>query len=60
MNDFLYDSFGSSDLVDPFLEEEEKNKKREDSGLLEPAEPQPVDLTLQPPRNLPFLNLVLI
>ncbi len=54
MNDFLYDSFGSSDLVDPFLEEEEKNKKREDSGLLEPAEPQPVDLDPPAPKKSAF------
>ena len=59
MNDFLYDSFGSSDLVDPFLEEEEKNKKREDSGSNRQNRSR-LTWTRQPPRNLPFLNLVLI
>ena len=54
MNDFLYDSFGSSDLVDPFLEEEEKNKKREDSGLLEPPEQQTVDLEPPAPKTSAF------
>ena len=44
MNDFLYDSFRDSELVDPLLEEEEKTKKREDSGLLTPAKSQMVDL----------------
>ena len=27
MNDLLYDSFGSSDIVDPLLKEEEERKK---------------------------------
>jgi len=54
MNDFLYDSFGSSDLVDPFLEEEEKNKKREDSGLLEPPEQQTVNLEPPAPKTSAF------
>ena len=53
MNDLLYDSFGSSDIVDPLLKEEEERKKLEDVGLLTPAKQQ-VDLDPNPPKTSTF------